>query len=196
MGHLALALGSSLTAGLNLYITVLTLGLLGRLQFVSLPADMEVLTNGWVLLTAAVLFLIEALADKIPYIDNTWDMIHGFIRVPAGALLAVAAMSDLPSELVWIAALLGGFTALAAHGAKATTRLAVNSTPEPFTNWFLSLLEDGLSLTLLWLVFQYPAAAIILALLLLALFVFVIVIFFHFFKTIFQRPPAAAVHRS
>ena len=151
--NLALAFGSSLTAGFRLYVTVLTLGLLNRYEILDLPQRLEVLSDPWVLGAASVLLIIEFFADKIPYIDNTWDAIHSFIRIPAGALLAAGAMGDVDEPLLWVAGLIGGVISLTAHGAKASTRLAVNATPEPFSNWFLSLLEeDGLSLAafLVW----------------------------------------------
>ena len=184
IGQLALALGSSLTAGLNLYITILTLGLLGRYEVLELPASMEVLSHPWVLVTAAVLFLVEFVADKVPYVDSTWDAIHGFIRVPAGAILAVAAMSDLPAPLVWVAALVGGVVSFSAYGAKASTRLAVNATPEPFSNWILSLLEDIVSVGILWLVTNYPYAALAVSVLLLILCLGTIFLFYQFFKRV------------
>ena len=182
IGQLALALGASLTAGLNLYITILTLGLLNRYEVLSLPESMEILSHPWVLVTAAVLFLVEFVADKIPYVDNSWDAVHGFIRIPAGAILAVAALSDLPPHLVWAAALVGGFVSFSAHGAKASARLAVNATPEPFSNWVLSFLEDIVSLGVLWLVTNYPYAALLVSAVLLVFFVGVIFLFYQFFK--------------
>jgi hypothetical protein len=168
ISSIALALGSSLTAGLNLYITVLTLGLMQRYELISLPLHLQPLAHPWVLGAAAVMLVIEFVADKIPYVDNIWDSVHTFIRVPAGALLAAGAMGSARPEVTWVAALLGGFVTLTSHGAKASTRLAVNSTPEPFSNWFLSLTEDVVSLGLLWLVSSHPYAAFISALVLLA----------------------------
>ena len=182
IGQLALALGASLTAGLNLYITILTLGLLERYEFLDLPASMEILSHPWVLITAGLLFLIEFVADKIPYVDNTWDAIHGFIRIPAGAILAAAALSDLPVHFVWVAALVGGFVSFSAHGAKASARLAANASPEPFSNWILSFLEDIVSLGVLWLVTNYPYAALSVSILLLVCFLAVILLFYKFFK--------------
>ena len=185
IGQLALALGASLTAGLNLYITILTLGLLGRYEVLELPGSMEILSHPWVLITATVLFLIEFVADKIPYVDNTWDAIHGFIRIPAGAILAAAALSDLPAHLVWVAALVGGFVSFSAYGAKASARLAANTTPEPFSNWTLSFLEDIVSLGVLWLVTNYPYAALLISIVLLVCFLTVIFFFYKFFKRLF-----------
>lgn len=184
--HLALALGSSLTAGLNLYLTVLALGLLGRFELMELPADLQILSHTWILVTAAALLLVEFIADKIPYVDNTWDAIQGFVRIPAGAVLAAGALGDASSPVVWIAALLGGLVSFSSFGAKASTRLAVNATPEPFTNWFLSFLEDGVSLLVIWLIANHPYISLILSLLLLAIFVTLIYLFYRFFRRLFR----------
>ncbi len=184
---IALALGSSLSAGLNLYLTVLALGLLQRFEVLKLPPALEVLSHPWILIAAGLLFLIEFVADKVPYVDNTWDAIHSFIRVPAGAILAIGVLGDLPSHWVWLVALLGGFVSFSAHGAKASTRLAVNSTPEPFSNWILSFGEDILSLGVIWLASSHPYLAIIFGLILLTCFVGIMVLFFKFFKALFRK---------
>jgi len=184
---IALALGSSLSAGLNLYLTVLALGLLQRFEVLKLPPALEVLSHPWILIAAGLLFLIEFVADKVPYVDNTWDAIHSFIRVPAGAILAIGVLGDLPSHWVWLVALLGGFVSFSAHGAKASTRLAVNSTPEPFSNWILSFGEDILSLGVIWLASSHPFLAIIFGLILLTCFVGIMVLFFKFFKAFFRK---------
>jgi len=186
ISQLALALGSSLAAGLNLYLTVLSLGLLNRFEVIHLPTDLQVLSNPWVLAAAGVLFVIEFIADKIPYVDSTWDAVHTFIRTPAGAVLAVGAVSGLPSHWTWVIALLGGFVSLSAHGAKASTRLAVNASPEPFSNWILSFLEDGVSLGIVWLVSQHPYLAVGVGLVLLGIFLSIIYIFFRFLKCLFR----------
>lgn len=197
VSQIALALGSSLAAGLNLYLTILTLGLLDRFEILNLPRSMEILANPWVLVTAGILFLIEFVADKIPYVDNAWDVLHSFIRVPAGVILAVGAMSDLPPHLIWIAGLVGGFVSLSAHGAKASTRLAVNATPEPFSNWALSITEDVISLGVIWLVSNHPYLAIASVLFFVCLAIFLIVLFYRFFKMIFRRQrPAPAANTS
>ncbi len=185
--QIALALGSSLTAGLNLYVTVLALGLMQRLQVLQLPPGLAPLADTWVLCAAALLLTMEFVADKVPYVDNVWDAVHTFIRVPAGALLAAGAVSHASPHLMWIAALAGGFVTLTAHSAKATTRLAVNSTPEPFTNWFLSLSEDGLSVAMIWLISKHPVIAIGIAVLLLAGFVSLIYLFYGFFRKFLRR---------
>ena len=190
--NLALAFGSSLTAGFKLYITVLTLGLLNRYEILDLPERLEVLSHPWLLGAASVLLIVEFFADKIPYIDNTWDAIHSFIRIPAGALLAAGTIGDVDEPLLWVAGLAGGLVSFTAHGAKASTRLAVNATPEPFSNWFLSLLEDGLSLAVLYLVATHPYIAIGLTLLLLLFCGFAIFLFYRFLKALFTPPQAVA----
>jgi hypothetical protein len=192
IASIALALGSSLTAGLNLYITVLTLGLMDRFEIIQLPGQLDVLTSPWVLGVSAALLVVEFVADKIPYVDNLWDSFHTFIRIPAGALLAAGAIGDLAPHWVWSAALLGGFVTMTSHGAKASTRLAVNSTPEPFSNWFLSVSEDVVSLGLLWLVSSHPYIAVSIGLFLFGLFVLAIYLFYRFLKYLFKRPPKPA----
>jgi len=183
---LALAVGSSLGAGLNLYITLVTLGLMHRLDWLTLPDHLQILANPWVLGTAGVLCIIEFVADKIPYVDNVWDTIHTFIRIPAGATLAASAFSQVSPQLIWIAALLGGFVSFTAHGAKASARLAVNSAPEPFSNWFLSLLEDGVSILVLWLVSSHPYLALAVSAALVTLFTFCVYLFYRFLKFLFR----------
>src|SRR5438067_45462 len=135
-------MGSAWLSGFNLYATVLTLGLLQRFHLVQLPGDLDFVSRGWVIGVAAVLYLIEFLADKIPVVDSVWDAIHTFIRVPAGAVLAASAFAHFDPKVRIAAVLIGGGTALSSHGMKATTRLAANTSPEPFSNIILSLIED------------------------------------------------------
>jgi len=145
LGTLGLALGAGFSSGLNLYATVATLGLLQRLGVLHLPQSLQVLSHPWVLGIAIALYLIEFFADKFPYFDTIWDAIHTFIRPPAAALLAFAAAGGAAPEWRWAAALLAGGVALTAHGTKASARAAVNTSPEPFSNWFLSFGEDILA---------------------------------------------------
>ena len=176
-------------------MTVWALGLMDRFEVMNLPERLEILSHSWVLGTASVLLVIEFFADKIPYVDNTWDTIHSFIRVPAGALLAAGAVGDVGQPLLWITSLTGGFVSFTAHGAKASTRLAVNATPEPFSNWFLSLLEDGLSILVLCLIANHPVIAIALTLFLLFSCVFIVFLFYKFLKALF-RPGQTAIQRT
>ena len=142
LGTLGFAMGTAWLSGINLYATVLTLGLLQRFHLARLPGDLDYLQHWWVILLAGSLYLIEFAADKIPAIDSIWDMIHTFIRVPAGAVLAASAFAHFDPGVRLIALLAGGGIALSSHGVKAATRLAANTSPEPFSNVALSLAED------------------------------------------------------
>jgi hypothetical protein len=139
---LSLALGSAWTSGINLYATVTVLGLLQKFDFAKLPGGLDVLDNWWIIGVAGGLYLIEFFADKIPYVDSVWDVIHTFIRVPAGVIVAYAATNNLDPSIYIPAALLGGGLAFSSHGTKAAARIAANLSPEPLSNWILSLVED------------------------------------------------------
>lgn len=169
---LSLALGAAWTAGINLYATVAVLGLLQRYELVGrLPGGLEALDNWWVIGVALGLYAVEFVADKVPYVDTVWDAAHTFVRVPAGAVLAVAATADLDPSLRVAAFLLGGGLALSTHGTKATVRATANTSPEPFSNWALSLVEDVLAVGAVVLAALHPLAilaVIVIFLLLLA----------------------------
>jgi Domain of unknown function (DUF4126) len=139
---IAIAMGASWVSGINLYASVATLGLLARFADLHLPGELQVLTNWWVIGVAGVLYLIEFFADKIPIVDSTWDVIHTFIRIPAGAVLAAAAFGDFDMSIQMIALLLGGGLALSSHGTKAATRAMLNVSPEPVSNIVASIVED------------------------------------------------------
>ena len=139
---LGVAMGSAWLSGINLYATVVTLGLLQKFSFVKLPGELSILSSGWVLGVAGVMYAVEFVADKIPAVDSAWDAIHTFIRVPAGAILAATAFADFDPTVKTIAMIVGGGVALGSHGLKATTRLAANTSPEPISNIALSIGED------------------------------------------------------
>jgi uncharacterized membrane protein len=143
---LSLALGSAWTSGINLYATVTVLGLLQRFGATKLPGGLEVLDNWWIIGIAGFLYLVEFVADKVPYVDSVWDVIHTFIRVPAGAVVAYAATSNLDPSVAVIAGLLGGGLAFSSHGTKAALRATANLSPEPVSNWALSFIEDGIAI--------------------------------------------------
>ncbi len=138
-------MGSAWLSGINLYAAVFTLGLLQRFHLVRLPGDMGRVGDTWLITLAGALYAIEFVADKIPAIDSTWDAIHTFIRIPAGAILAASAFAHFDPSVRLAAMLVGGGVALSSHGTKATTRLAANTSPEPFSNIMLSLLEDAIA---------------------------------------------------
>ncbi len=139
---ISLALGSAWTSGINLYATVTVLGLLQKFSAIELPGGLHVLDNWWIIGIAGGLYLIEFVADKVPYVDSVWDVIHTFIRVPAGAVVAYAATSQTEPAVMIIATLLGGGLALSSHGTKAALRAGANLSPEPVSNWILSIVED------------------------------------------------------
>jgi len=141
---LAVSMGASWVSGINLYATVATLGLLSRFASLKLPGELEVLTSWWVIGIALFLFVVEFIADKIPVVDSTWDVIHTFIRIPAGAILAATAFGDFDRSVQVVAFLLGGGLALSSHGTKAATRAVINTSPEPVSNIVVSLAEDVL----------------------------------------------------
>jgi len=155
-GLLAIAAGLGWAAGIRLYATLFVIGLAGWLQWVTLPAGLQVLEHPWVLTAAGVMLLIEFCADKVPLLDSLWDGVHAFLRVPAGAALAAAAFGGHGVEWQTAMAILGGTLAAGAHLAKAGSRLAVNLSPEPLSNVALSLGEESLVLLALWLMFAHP----------------------------------------
>jgi hypothetical protein len=156
---LGTALGAAWTSGINLYATVAVLGLLQRYELVGrLPGGLDALDNWWVIGAALALYAVEFVADKVPYVDTVWDGVHTFIRVPAGAVLALAATTELDPGLRVVAFLVGGGLALSTHGTKATIRAAANTSPEPVTNWALSLTEDALAVGAIVLAVLHPFA--------------------------------------
>ena len=139
---LTLALGSAWTSGINLYATVTVLGLLQKFGLSNLPGGLDVLDNWWIIGVAGFLYAVEFVADKVPYVDSVWDVIHTFIRVPAGAIVAYSAVSEMDTSVMIIATLFGGGLALSSHGTKAALRAGANLSPEPVSNWTLSIVED------------------------------------------------------
>jgi len=161
IGTLALAMGSSWVSGINLYAGVATLGLLGRFAHLNLPGDLNVVTIWWVIGVAIFLYCVEFFADKIPYVDSVWDAIHTFIRIPAGAVLAATAFGDFDKPVQVVAFLLGGGIALSSHGAKAATRVAINTIPEPVSNTAASLSEDVVAIGSMALAPFFPVLVIV-----------------------------------
>jgi hypothetical protein len=149
----------SFAAGLNVYATVATLGLLAHAGLVALPSGLHPLASWWVIGASGVLFAIEFFADKIPVFDLFWNALHTFVRIPVAALIAYGATSQLSPEKQLLATLAGGAIALAAHGGKTAARVAVTPSPEPLSNFVLSAGEDTLAVFLTWLATQHPIAA-------------------------------------
>jgi len=183
---LSLAMGTAWTSGINLYATVAGLGIAGRSEMIHLPPELQVLTHPAVIAIACIMYVIEFFADKVPYVDSGWDVLHTFIRVPAGAILAAKSLGDMNPALELAALLAGGTVALAAHGTKATIRLAINTSPEPFSNWAASVTEDVTVLGSIWMVFNHPIVMLILVVSFMALVVWLVPKLFRLAKRGFQ----------
>lgn len=174
IGTLAIAMGAGWVSGINLYAAVATLGLLGRFANLQLPGELDVLTSWWIIGIAATMYSVEFFADKIPYLDSTWDAIHTFIRIPAGAVLAATAFGDFDRGVQVVALLLGGGLALSAHGTKASARAAVNLSPEPVSNVVVSIAEDILAVGAILLSIFLPVVLIGLVIFFVVVSIFVI----------------------
>lgn len=155
----ALIAATSFAAGLNVYATVATLGLLARAQALSLPPSLHLVESWPVIAICGVMFVVEFFADKIPAFDLIWNALHTFVRVPVAALLAYGAAAHLPPAAQVISAVAGGSIALAAHGGKIAARAAVTPSPEPFSNMALSVGEDVIAVGLTWFATTHPIAA-------------------------------------
>jgi hypothetical protein len=185
---LGFALGTSFASGLNLYATVAAAGLFERFGIIHLPEPLQVLSHPMVLGLALTLFVIEFVADKIPYVDSVWDAVHTFIRPPVAAFLSYSAFAGgVPEQWKIGAALLAGSVALTSHGAKATTRAAANVSPEPVSNWTLSLAEDSLAVFLAWFASAHPLLAVGLTVGLVILAILLIWRLFRFFRQVVSR---------
>ena len=167
------SMGTAWLSGVNLYATVAVLGLLGRFGAINLPGELNVLTNKWVLGVAIGMYLIEFFADKIPYLDSIWDVIHTFIRIPAGAVLASISFGNYSKEVQVIALLAGGAMAFTSHSTKAATRAAINLSPEPVTNWTASIFEDVLAIGGTFLAVYLPFIMVIILVVFVLVFLFV-----------------------
>lgn len=157
-------MGFSFAAGLNLYATVAIIGLASRFDWVSLPPQFKIFDNDIVIGAALVMYVIEFVADKIPWVDSMWDAAHTVIRPLGGALIAVATIGHASPTVEGLAALLGGTLAASTHFSKAGTRAVANASPEPFTNWILSISEDIFVVGLGFLALKHPAAAAVVVL--------------------------------
>ena len=153
---IALSMGAAWASGINLYATLFMLGYMGSTGNMTLPAELEVLTNPMVMTAAGFMYCVEFFADKIPGVDSAWDSVHTFIRIPAGAMLAASAVGDVGPAMELTTALLGGTLAAGTHTTKAGTRLLINTSPEPVTNWTASISEDLLVIGGLWAALNHP----------------------------------------
>ena len=153
---IALSMGVAWASGINLYAALLVLGIGGSTGNIALPAELQVLQDPMVIGAAALMYFVEFFADKTPGVDSGWDGIHTFIRIPAGAMLAASSVGDVTPALEIAAGILGGSMAATSHATKAGTRLMINTSPEPFSNWTASVTEDLAVLGGLWTALNYP----------------------------------------
>jgi len=184
---LALAAALGWASGFRLYAVVFLVGMMGVLGWMPLPPGLAVLQNPLVLMVSGVLLMVEFFADKVPWVDSAWDAMHAFIRVPAGAALAFGVFGADNATLAVLAGLLGGSLSATALATKMTTRAAVNTSPEPFSNWGLSFLEDGLVIAVVWLATQHPVAFGVALVLMVAVSVLLLVVLFKFLRAVVRR---------
>lgn len=158
---IALTMGVAWASGINLYAAILVLGILGSSGNITLPPDLMILTDPLIIAAAGVMYAIEFFADKIPGVDNGWDAIHTFIRIPLGALLAAATVGEVNPAATIAAALLGGGLTASTHATKSGARMLINASPEPFSNWMASLGEDAAVIVGLWTALHHPLIFVI-----------------------------------
>jgi Domain of unknown function (DUF4126) len=190
----ALMIATSFAAGLNVYATVATLGLLARFDLLALPESLHLLESWWIIAASIVMFVIEFFADKVPAFDLIWNALHTFVRVPIAALLAYAATSQLSPGKQLLATLVGGVIALVAHGGKTAMRAAVTPSPEPISNIGLSLGGDALAIFLTWFATQHPYSAAAIVLVLVAIIVILIRWIVRALRALFRGAQYELVH--
>jgi hypothetical protein len=184
---LALAAALGWASGIRLYVAVFLTGLAGFMGFVDLPPGLQVLQHPGVLAASGFMAFVEFFADKIAFVDSIWDTVHTVIRIPAGAALAAAALGADSQAMGWIAALLGGSLAATSHTAKLTTRAAVNTSPEPFSNMAVSLFEDGFVIFMLWLSATHPVIFAIALVVSLVVAIVLMVVLLKFLRAVVLR---------
>lgn len=153
---LALSMGVAWGSGINLYATLLMLGYLAHTGSIDLPPDLMIVADPLVMTAAGLMYAVEFFADKVPSVDTAWDTLHTFVRIPAGAMLAAGAMGDIGPAAEIAAALVGGSLAGVTHATKAGSRVLINTSPEPFTNWTASIMEDVAVFAGIWAAIQHP----------------------------------------
>ncbi|HSN22302.1 MAG TPA: DUF4126 domain-containing protein [Usitatibacter sp.] len=179
-------------SGLRLYLVAFALGIAGYNGWIELPAGLHVLQHPYVVAASGLMLLVEFFADKVPWLDSAWDQVHTFIRVPAGALLAAGATGDSVNALTVAAGILGGTITAGTHFAKTGGRIALNTSPEPFTNWAASLAEDAAVLGGVWLAFAHPVAFLVLFALFVAFLLWLLPKLWRFVAALFRRLRGAA----
>ena len=185
--QVAIGAGLAWASGIRLYAVLFLVGLLGHFNVIQLPSGLNLLMHPVVMTTSGAMFLLEFIADKIPGFDSVWDGIHTFIRIPAGALLAAATFSDVDPAWMLAAGIIGGTIASGTHLTKAGTRAAINTSPEPFSNWVASFGEEITVLGGIWAMFAHPVAFLIILCLFLGLAAWLIPKFWRALRAVLQR---------
>ena len=183
---LALTMGVAWASGINLYATLLTLGVLANTGNIELPPDLQVVANPMVMLAAGLMYFIEFFADKMPGVDTGWDAIHTFIRIPAGAMLAAGAVGDIGPAAQVAAALVGGGLTAGTHATKAGSRVLINTSPEPFSNWTASIGEDLAVIAGVWASLHHPVLFLILLVLFILLAIWLLPRIWEGIKRVFR----------
>ena len=184
---IALTMGVAWASGINLYAAIVTLGVMSATGNIDLPPDLEVLANPLVIGAAGLMFFIEFFADKVPGVDSGWDTIQTFIRIPAGAILAAGAVGDVSAGAELAAAIAGGSLAGATHFTKAGTRLAINTSPEPVSNWTASILEDIAVIAGLWAALNHPIVFLVLVGLFILLMIWLLPKIFRAIRAVYRK---------
>lgn len=184
---LALTMGAAWASGINLYAAVFMLGWMGLTGNIDLPPDLQILTNPLVMFAAGAMYCIEFFADKIPGVDSSWDMMQTFVRIPAGAMLAMGAVGEMEPAVGLAAAILGGGLAAATHVTKAGSRALINTSPEPFSNWTASILEDVAVIAGLWTALNHPLLFLALLLLFMIFMIWLLPRLWRGIKTVFRK---------
>ncbi len=184
VGLAAIILGSSWASGINLYLTIAALGISHRLEWIVLPGQLESISHPLIIILALILYIIEFVADKVPYVDSAWDSVHTFIRPVGGALLAYMAMDGAEPVFQTAIALASGTISLDSHLAKASTRMAINVSPEPVTNSIASVSEDAAVIGSIWLMIMHPLILVTLVILFIVLSIWLLPKMFRLLKKI------------
>ncbi len=184
---IAATMGVAWASGINLYAAMFTLGWMASTGSLDLPPDLEILSNPLVMGAAGLMYLVEFFADKIPGVDTAWDALHSFVRIPAGAMLASGAISPLGPEAELAGLILGGVLAAGSHMTKAGSRVLINTSPEPFTNWTASIGEDIAVIGGLWTALNYPVLFIIAMVLLVGLTIWLLPKIWRGIKIVFRK---------
>jgi hypothetical protein len=184
---IALSMGSAWASGINLYATLLVLGYMGATGNIDLPPDLQILTNPLVMVAAGFMYVVEFFADKVPGVDTGWDALHTFVRIPAGALLAAGAVGQVGPAAQLAAMILGGGLAAGTHATKAGSRVLINTSPEPVTNWVASIGEDLSVVAGLWAALHHPWIFLILLLLFIVLMIWLLPRIWRAIKWVFAK---------